>query len=266
MNQHTSLAGPAPAPSKSSPPAAGRKSFLTTWLLSLLLGGLGIDRFYLGKIGTGILKLITFGGCGFWTLIDLVIVLVGGQRDKHGQTLAGYDRHKVIAWIVTVVVIVLGAVGGASAARGAGSMAADAGTSVVASGQEKAGTQDAPEKKTPAEVAPAKEAPAPAAEAATWTKVTTLTGSSDKASQTFELTGTEARMTYDFRGAGDMSMAAVYLQKEGTDLMVDGGIPVVMLDKAEKGATAVHKSSGRYFLQVSAANLDSWTVTIEEKR
>ena len=54
-----------------------QKSFVVTWLLSLLLGTFGIDRFYLGKIGTGILKLITLGGFGLWTLIDLIITIVG---------------------------------------------------------------------------------------------------------------------------------------------------------------------------------------------
>ena len=89
--------------------SAPTKSFVATWLLSLLLGTLGIDRFYLGKIGTGILKLITFGGLGLWTLIDLIITLVGARRDKNGQPLAGYDQYKVLAWIVTIVLIVLGA-------------------------------------------------------------------------------------------------------------------------------------------------------------
>ena len=39
-----------------------------------------------------------------------------------------------------------------------------------------------------------------------------------------------------------------------------------MLSKAEKGETAIHKSAGTYFLDVRAANIDSWTVTIEEKK
>ncbi len=86
-----------------------QKSFVVTWLLSLLLGTFGIDRFYLGKIGTGILKLITLGGFGLWTLIDLIITLVGAQRDKLGRSLEGYDQYKVLAIIVTIVLVVLGA-------------------------------------------------------------------------------------------------------------------------------------------------------------
>ena len=86
-----------------------QKSFVVTWILAFLLGTFGIDRFYLGKIGTGILKLITFGGLGLWTLIDLIITLVGARRDKAGQPLAGYAQYKVLAWIVTIVLVVLGA-------------------------------------------------------------------------------------------------------------------------------------------------------------
>ncbi len=78
------------------------KSFVVTWLLSWLLGTLGIDRFYLGKIGTGILKLITLGGFGIWALIDLIMTLAGAQTDKWGRPLSGYQKNKVMAWIVTL--------------------------------------------------------------------------------------------------------------------------------------------------------------------
>jgi hypothetical protein len=96
------------------PPAYGygqaqqsNKSFLVTWLLSLLLGVLGVDRFYLGKVGTGILKLITLGGFGIWALIDLILVLMNKTRDKQGLPLEGYDKHKKVALIVTGVFILL---------------------------------------------------------------------------------------------------------------------------------------------------------------
>ena len=88
------------------------KSFVVTWVLSYLLGGLGIDRFYLGKIGTGILKLATFGGCGVWWLVDLILVLVGQTRDSQGYPLAGYEQYKKVAWIVTAVLVVMGGFSG----------------------------------------------------------------------------------------------------------------------------------------------------------
>jgi len=84
-----------------------QKDFLVAWLLSLFLGVFGVDRFYLGKIGTGILKLITFGGAGIWWLIDLIMILAGKMRDKNGNELTGYEDKKKIAWIVSGAVLVL---------------------------------------------------------------------------------------------------------------------------------------------------------------
>jgi uncharacterized iron-regulated membrane protein len=86
------------------------KSFIATWLFSWFLGYFGVDRFYLGKVGTGVLKLITLGGCGIWWLVDLILTLAGVQRDKAGRRLAGYDEHKKLAWIVTGALVVLSAI------------------------------------------------------------------------------------------------------------------------------------------------------------
>lgn len=63
------------------------KEWLTTLLLCLFLGSLGGHRFYTGKIGTGILQLITLGGCGIWTIIDLIMILTGKFTDKDGNEI-----------------------------------------------------------------------------------------------------------------------------------------------------------------------------------
>ena len=57
------------------------KDWLTTVLLSFFLGALGVDHFYTGKTMTGILKLITVGGCGIWALIDLIMAITGNFKD-----------------------------------------------------------------------------------------------------------------------------------------------------------------------------------------
>jgi TM2 domain-containing membrane protein YozV len=92
--------------------SAPQKSFVATWLLALLLGYFGIDRFYLGKVVTGILKLITLGGLGLWYLIDLIIVLAGAQTDKQDRPLSGYAQNKTVAIIVSIVFVLLFGFGG----------------------------------------------------------------------------------------------------------------------------------------------------------
>ena len=60
------------------------KSRLAASLFCLFLGVLGVHRFYLNKIGTGILMLITFGGFGIWYLVDFVLIVSGLFTDKEG--------------------------------------------------------------------------------------------------------------------------------------------------------------------------------------
>ena len=58
---------------------------LTAALLSFFLGGFGVDRFYLGYTGLGVLKLLTLGGLGVWALIDFIMILVGSLKPKGGE-------------------------------------------------------------------------------------------------------------------------------------------------------------------------------------
>lgn len=66
---------------------SNRRNYFIALLLSIFVGQLGVDRFYLGKIGTGLLKLLTVGGFGLWWIIDIVLIATGDMRDVNGQPL-----------------------------------------------------------------------------------------------------------------------------------------------------------------------------------
>ena len=62
--------------------------WVVTLLLAFLLGVIGAHRFYVGKTGTGILMLLTFGGLGIWLLIDLILIVTGQFTNKAGEKIA----------------------------------------------------------------------------------------------------------------------------------------------------------------------------------
>jgi TM2 domain-containing membrane protein YozV len=64
--------------------ALDERKILPVFLLAFLLGPFGVHRFYVGKIGTGLLQLVTLGGLGIWVLVDLVMIITGHFTDKEG--------------------------------------------------------------------------------------------------------------------------------------------------------------------------------------
>lgn len=73
------------------------KSRLIALLLCWFLGYLGIHRFYLGKVKTGILMILTLGGLGVWTFIDLILLLLGSFRDgQRRQVRYWFEPYSII--------------------------------------------------------------------------------------------------------------------------------------------------------------------------
>lgn len=67
-------------------PGSG-KDWLTTLLLCIFLGTIGIHRFYTGHTAIGIIQIVTLGGCGIWTLVDLIMIAMGTFKDGDGNLL-----------------------------------------------------------------------------------------------------------------------------------------------------------------------------------
>ena len=72
---------------ESRPGKDSDQRWLVTVLLCAFLGSLGVHRFYAGKIGTGILMLVTLGGCGIWWLIDLIMIVTNSFTDDEGHII-----------------------------------------------------------------------------------------------------------------------------------------------------------------------------------
>jgi TM2 domain-containing membrane protein YozV len=67
--------------------SSSQQDWLVALLLCFFIGVIGAHRFYVGKIGTGLLMVFTLGGLGIWTFIDLILIIVGKFKNKDGEVL-----------------------------------------------------------------------------------------------------------------------------------------------------------------------------------
>lgn len=229
---------------------APQKSFLTTWLLSLFLGSLGVDRFYLGKIGTGIAKLLTLGGLGVWSLVDLIITLAGKQTDKNRQPLAGYLQHKVLAIVVSAVLVVggmiIGAVSGAVAALALQSAATSPIISAAPVTGETAAAANASE-------SPAASGEATAGEERPLLEAQTLTGTGDDIKKV-DLKGLPAVVTFTCKDCSGNTV----LETNGAEMLLVNTIG------GYTGSHLVDTSTGSPTTEFSISADAAWTLKIED--
>jgi len=74
-----------------------QRHYLAAFFLSFMWGSFGIDRMYMGYWVSGILKLLTLGGLGLWTIVDFALIYMGALKDKQGREMLQVAEYKKFA-------------------------------------------------------------------------------------------------------------------------------------------------------------------------
>lgn len=100
-----------PAPPSNYLTQESSRDYMVSAMLSVFLGWLGVDRFYLGYTWQGVVKLLTFGGLGIWALYDQIMILTGSMPDTEGKPLRDFARSKKNAWLIAAILWCVNMVG-----------------------------------------------------------------------------------------------------------------------------------------------------------
>ncbi|MHA7264350.1 NINE protein [Arthrobacter sp. TMN-37] len=208
--------------------------FRRPWALSLLLGFFGTDRFYLRRPVSGVLKLLTLGGGGFWWAADVLALALGSAVDGGGHPLSGRRGHRAAA--ATVSLLTIATVFTLASGPALTALRAGAASAMVAL----------------ASVIPTREPP-PA-----WTEVAALAGGPGRpAPDPFTLGGGAARISYTLEGPG-----FVYLLAAGTQTVPEGEEPVISMLEAGSGRRTLRVDPGEWILTVLPPET-RWSATVE---
>jgi TM2 domain-containing membrane protein YozV/competence protein ComGC len=97
---------PPPATMANNQPSTeSDKEYVLAVIFSYLLGNFGVDRFYLGYTTSGIFKILTLGGLGIWSFVDLIRIVFGKMRDRQGRQLKGYQENSKIVKIIFSILL-----------------------------------------------------------------------------------------------------------------------------------------------------------------